>query len=79
MYRGKIPFDKQNGLSLMDYVGYGGDDNEYIDWRDNFVFYGTLRFESTSRGRSAAHFGVKIVVADEPGVFLKGTRTLEVL
>lgn len=66
MYSGEIPFNKQG---LMDYV-----DSRCVDWKDNFVFYGTLRFVSTRRGRSAANFGVKIVVAEEPATFLKGTE-----
>lgn len=73
MYRGKIPFDKQNQNSLMDYAGYNSEDNPYIEWKDNFIFYGTLRFVSTKRGRSAANFGVRIVIAQGEGKFLQGT------
>lgn len=55
-----IPFSTRNG-SLLPYVGYQyGSETDKIanngrwEWKENFVFYDILKFQSFSRGCSSA-------------------------
>lgn len=61
----KVPFDKNGNL-----LHYASRYDE-VSWVDNSVFYDTLKFETYTRGRSAAYFIFETAKRKKVNVFLK--------
>ena len=70
MYKGKIPIGKRwpDGKSVLDYAQKSDPDCE---WFDNLVFDASIYIERIRRGRSAAHFKVRIGGGVETPEFLR--------